>query len=159
MIAFTTNVAEHVGREARYLHFGLTSNDVVDTAQALQIRDASAILLDGLARLGEVLKKRAIEFKHTPMIGRTHGIHAEPITFGWKLAIWYEESRRNTERLKRAAEEMRVGKISGAVGTYAHLQSGAGEKDLRETWPARRAHFLAGDPARPARPFTFARWP
>jgi len=121
VIAFTTNVAEHVGREARYLHFGLTSNDVVDTAQALQIRDASDILMGGLARLSEVLKKRALEFKHTPMIGRTHGIHAEPITFGWKLAIWYEESRRNTERLKRAAEEMRVGKISGAVGTYAHL--------------------------------------
>jgi adenylosuccinate lyase len=121
IIAFTTNVAEHVGREARYLHFGLTSNDVVDTAQALQIHDASEILLDDLARLSEVLKKRALEFKHTPMIGRTHGIHAEPITFGWKLAIWYEESRRNTTRLKRAAEEMRVGKISGAVGTYAHL--------------------------------------
>jgi adenylosuccinate lyase len=121
VIAFTTNVSEHVGREARYLHFGLTSNDVVDTAQALQIREASEILLAGLVRLGEVLKTRAIEFKHTPMVGRTHGIHAEPITFGWKLAIWYAENQRNTERLKRAAEEMRVGKISGAVGTYAHL--------------------------------------
>ncbi|MGD0693752.1 MAG: adenylosuccinate lyase [Terriglobia bacterium] len=121
VIAFTTNVAEHVGREARYLHFGLTSNDVVDTAQALQLREASEILLADLARLGEVLKKRALEFKHTPMVGRTHGIHAEPITFGWKLAIWYAENQRNTERLKRAAEEMRVGKLSGAVGTYAHL--------------------------------------
>src|SRR5439155_2136656 len=121
VIAFTTNVAQEVGREARYLHFGLTSNDVVDTAQALQIREASQILLAGLGRLSEVLKKRALEFKHTPMMGRTHGIHAEPITFGWKLAIGYEENRRNTRRLEFAAEGMRVGKISGAVGTYAHL--------------------------------------
>lgn len=121
VIAFTTNVAEHVGREARYLHFGLTSNDVVDTAQALQIREASGILQAGLERLGEVLKKRALEFKHTPMVGRTHGIHAEPITFGWKIAVWYAENQRNMQRFMRAAEEMRVGKISGAVGTYAHL--------------------------------------
>ncbi len=121
VIAFTTNVAAHVGREARYLHYGLTANDVVDTAQALQIRDASALLLEGLTHLGAVLKQRALEFKHTPMIGRTHGIHAEPITFGWKLAIWYEENRRNIERFEFAAEEMRVGKISGAVGTYGHL--------------------------------------
>ncbi len=121
VIAFTTNVAEHVGREARYLHFGLTSSDVVDTAQALQVREASEILLIDSARLAEVLKKRAFEFKHTPMVGRTHGIHAEPITFGWKIALWCAENRRNIERLKFAAEEMRVGKISGAVGTYAHL--------------------------------------
>ena len=121
VIAFTTNVAENVGREGRYLHYGLTSNDVVDTAQALQVREASELLLAGLNRLGEVLKKRAFEFKDTPMVGRTHGVHAEPITFGWKLAIWYEENRRNTERLAYAAEQMRVGKISGAVGTYAHL--------------------------------------
>ena len=121
VIAFTTNVAEHVGREGRYLHYGLTSNDVVDTAQALQIRQASELLLAGQKRLGEVLKKRALEFKHTPMIGRTHGIHAEPITFGCKLAIWFEENRRNTERLAYAAEQMRVGKLSGAVGSYTHL--------------------------------------
>ena len=121
VIAFTTNVAAHVGREARYLHFGLTSNDVVDTAQALQIREASEILLADLTYLGAVLKKRALEFKHTPMVGRTHGIHAEPITFGWKIAVWYAENERNIARFKRAAEEMRVGKISGAVGTYAHL--------------------------------------
>jgi adenylosuccinate lyase len=120
VIAFTTNVAESVGREARYLHYGLTSNDVVDTAQALQIREASQLLLQGLARLGEVLKQRAFEFKHTPMMGRTHGIHAEPITFGCKLAIWYAENERNTERLAYAAEQMRVGKISGAVGMYGH---------------------------------------
>jgi adenylosuccinate lyase len=121
VIAFTTNVTEHVGREGRYLHYGLTSNDVVDTAQALQIRQASELLLAGQKRLGEVLKKRALEFKHTPMIGRTHGIHAEPITFGCKLAIWFEENRRNTERLAYAAEQMRVGKLSGAVGSYTHL--------------------------------------
>jgi adenylosuccinate lyase len=121
VIAFTTNVAERVGREGRYLHYGLTSNDVVDTAQALQVREASQLLLAGQKRLGEVLKKRALEFKHTPMIGRTHGIHAEPITFGCKLAIWFEENRRNTERLGYAAEQMRVGKLSGAVGSYTHL--------------------------------------
>ena len=121
VIAFTTNVAEHVGREGRYLHYGLTSNDVVDTAQALLVREASALLLTGLKRLGEVLKSRALEFQHTPMIGRTHGIHAEPITFGCKIAIWYAENQRNTERLAYAAEQMRVGKISGAVGTYTHL--------------------------------------
>jgi adenylosuccinate lyase len=121
VIAFTTNVAEHVGREGRYLHYGLTSNDVVDTAQALQVREASRLLLAGQQRLGEVLKKRALEFKNTPMIGRTHGIHAEPITFGCKLAIWFEENRRNTERLAYAAEQMRVGKLSGAVGSYTHL--------------------------------------
>jgi adenylosuccinate lyase len=121
VIAFTTNVAEYVGKEGRYLHYGLTSNDVVDTAQALQVREASALLIEGLNRLGEVLKQRALEFKHTPMIGRTHGIHAEPITFGSKLAIWYAENQRNTERVAYAAEQMRVGKISGAVGTYTHL--------------------------------------
>jgi adenylosuccinate lyase len=121
VIAFTTNVAERVGREGRYLHYGLTSNDVVDTAQALLVREASELLLADLRRLGEVLKKRALEFKHTPMIGRTHGIHAEPITFGCKIAIWYAENQRNTERLAYATEQMRVGKISGAVGTYTHL--------------------------------------
>ena len=121
VIAFTTNVAENIGPAGRYLHYGLTSNDVVDTAQALQVREASDLLLGGLSRLGEVLRQRAFEFQHTPMVGRTHGIHAEPITFGWKLAIWYEENRRNLERLRIASGQMRVGKISGAVGTYAHL--------------------------------------
>ena len=121
VIAFTTNVAENIGLEGRYLHYGLTSNDVVDTAQALQIREASRLLLAGLGYLGEVLERRAFEFKDTPMIGRTHGIHAEPITFGWKLAIWFAENRRNLERFRFAAGGMRVGKISGAVGTYAHL--------------------------------------
>ena len=106
VIAFTTNVAEHVGREARYLHFGLTSNDVVDTAQGLLIKDASKLLLEDLELLAAVLKKRAFEFKHTPMVGRTHGIHAEPITFGVKIAIWYAECRRNHERLAYAAEQI-----------------------------------------------------
>jgi adenylosuccinate lyase len=121
VIAFTTNVADNIGPAGRYLHYGLTSNDVVDTAQALQVREASQLLVGGVERLGQVLKKRAFEFKYTPMVGRTHGIHAEPITFGWKLAIWYAENQRNLERLRFAAEQMRVGKISGAVGTYAHL--------------------------------------
>lgn len=121
VIAFTTNVSSHVGRAGRYLHYGLTSSDVVDTAQSLLVAEASRLLLDGHARLGKALKKRAFEFRDTPMVGRTHGVHAEPITFGLKLANWYAENRRNTERLRRAAEEMRVGKLSGAVGTYAHL--------------------------------------
>src|SRR5579884_2998444 len=130
VIAFTTNVAEHVGREGRYLHYGLTSNDVVDTAQALLVREASGLLIAGLDRLGKVLKKRAFEFKHTPMVGRTHGIHAEPITFGVKIAIWYAECQRNRERMAYAAEEMRVGKISGAVGIYSHLSPAIEKKIL-----------------------------
>jgi adenylosuccinate lyase len=121
VIAFTTAVAEKVGPEARWLHYGLTSNDVVDTAQALLVKDASALLLAGLRRLADVLRRRAQEFRHTPMVGRTHGVHAEPITFGLKLANWYSEAQRNIARLERSAEEMRVGKLSGAVGNAAHL--------------------------------------
>jgi adenylosuccinate lyase len=121
VIAFTTAVAEKVGPESRWLHYGLTSNDVVDTAQALQIKAASALIHENLKRLAEVLKQRALEFRHTPMIGRTHGIHAEPITFGLKLANWYSETQRNIVRFRNAAEDMRVGKFSGAVGTFAHL--------------------------------------
>ena len=121
VIAFTTAVAEKIGPQSRWLHYGLTSNDVVDTAQALLIKDASTLLLADLRRLADVLKRRALEFQHTPMVGRTHGVHAEPITFGLKLANWYAETQRNTTRLERAAEEMRVGKLSGAVGNYAHL--------------------------------------
>jgi adenylosuccinate lyase len=121
VIAFTTDVAGNIGPEGRYLHYGLTSNDVVDTAQALLVREASALLLAGLERLGTVLRKRALEFRRTPMVGRTHGIHAEPITFGWKLALWHAETRRNVARLRQAADQMAVGKISGAAGTYAHL--------------------------------------
>jgi adenylosuccinate lyase len=121
VIAFTTAVAEFVGRESRWFHYGLTSNDVVDTAQALLIREASEIIAGDLRELSDVLERRAWEFKDTPMIGRTHGIHAEPITFGFKLANWYSEVQRDIERFERATEEMRVGKFSGAVGTFAHL--------------------------------------
>jgi adenylosuccinate lyase len=128
VIAFTTAVAEIVGPHARWFHYGLTSNDVVDTAQALLIAQASAIITEDLERLAEVLKRRAWEFKDTPQIGRTHGIHAEPITFGFKLANWYSETQRNIERFKAAAEGMRVGKFSGAVGTFAHLSPELEEK-------------------------------
>lgn len=128
VIAFTTAVAEKVGPESRWLHYGLTSNDVVDTAQALLVKQASAILLADLEQLIEVLRRRAFEFQHTPQIGRTHGIHAEPITFGLKLANWYSEMRRNLERFTMAAEQMRVGKLSGAVGNAAHLEPEYEEK-------------------------------
>ena len=128
VIAFTTAVAEKIGPESRWLHYGLTSNDVVDTAQALQVKAASALILDSLKRLRDVLRRRALEFQHTPMVGRTHGMHAEPITFGLKLANWYSEIVRDLERLERAAEEMRVGKFSGAVGNFAHLDPELEEK-------------------------------
>ena len=121
VIAFTTAVAEIVGPHARWFHYGLTSNDVVDTAQALLIQQASALIASDLERLAEVLERRAWEFKDTAMIGRTHGIHAEPITFGFKIANWYSETQRNIARFKTAAEDLRVGKFSGAVGTFAHL--------------------------------------
>ncbi len=128
VIAFTTAVAEIVGPQSRWFHYGLTSNDVVDTAQALLIGQASAIIAADLEAFAEVLKRRAWEFKDTPMVGRTHGVHAEPITFGFKVANWYSETRRNIERFSRAAEEMRVGKFSGAVGTFAHLTPELEEK-------------------------------
>ena len=128
VIAFTTSVAEIVGPPARWFHYGLTSNDVVDTAQALLITQASAIIAEDLQRLSEVLKRRAWEFKDTPQIGRTHGIHAEPITFGFKLANWYSETGRNIARFRAAAEDLRVGKFSGAVGTFAHLSPELEEK-------------------------------
>jgi len=123
VIAFTIAVQETVGdpEAARWLHYGLTSNDVVDTAQALLVRDASRLIEQGIARFGEILEKRAWEFKDTPEIGRTHGIHAEPITFGLKVANWYAENRRDAARFETAAREMAVGKISGAVGTCTHL--------------------------------------
>jgi adenylosuccinate lyase len=128
VIAFTTAVAEIVGPEARWFHYGLTSNDVVDTAQGLLIMQASEIIAADLRRLSDVLKRRAWEFKDTPMIGRTHGIHAEPITFGFKLANWYSEVQRDIARFDRAADDMRVGKFSGAVGTFAHLSPELEEK-------------------------------
>jgi adenylosuccinate lyase len=128
VIAFTTAVAEIVGPQARWFHYGLTSNDVVDTAQALLIGQASLIIGEDLQQLSEVVKRRAWEFKDTPMVGRTHGIHAEPITFGFKLANWYSEVERNIARFNHAAEDMRVGKFSGAVGTLAHLSPELEEK-------------------------------
>jgi adenylosuccinate lyase len=126
VIAFTTAVAEKMAEAgeapaSRWLHYGLTSTDVVDTAQALQIREASQLLIAGVHGLREVLARRAKEFQNTVQIGRTHGVHAEPITFGLKLAIWYEEAGRNLNRLQAAAEDLRIGKVSGAVGTFAHI--------------------------------------
>src|SRR6202163_4860594 len=128
VIAFTTAVAEFVGPESRWFHYGLTSNDVVDTAQALLVKQASGLIDAGIVRLAQALEKRAWEFKDTPQIGRTHGVHAEPITFGLKLANWYSETQRNLLRFRHAAEDMRVGKFSGAVGTFAHLSPELEEK-------------------------------
>jgi adenylosuccinate lyase len=128
VIAFTTAVAEIVGPHARWFHYGLTSNDVVDTAQALLIMQASTLIAQDLERLSEVLERRAWEFKDTPMVGRTHGVHAEPITFGFKLANWYSENQRNIARFTAAAEDLRVGKFSGAVGIFAHLTPELEEK-------------------------------
>jgi adenylosuccinate lyase len=128
VIAFTTAVAEIVGPESRWFHYGLTSNDVVDTAQSLLVKQASAIIAGDLRQLSDVLERRAWEFKDIPMVGRTHGIHAEPITFGFKLANWYSEVQRDIERFDRAREDMRVGKFSGAVGTFAHLSPELEEK-------------------------------
>ena len=121
VIAFTTAVAERVGGSARWLHFGLTSSDIVDTAQALQMREACEVILSDLAALRSVIQERAREHRQTPMIGRTHGVHAEPMTFGLKLALWYAELGRDEARITRAREVVSVGKISGAVGTFAHL--------------------------------------
>lgn len=121
VIAFTTNLAENIGDAARFVHYGLTSSDVVDTANALLLRDSCEILLQKTDALLEVLKRRAFEFKDTPQIGRTHGIHAEPTSFGMTWALWYAEMQRNRERLLRAKETVAVGKISGAVGAFAHL--------------------------------------
>jgi adenylosuccinate lyase len=128
VIAFTTNLAENIGEAARFVHYGLTSSDVVDTANALLLRDACDLLLKKIETLLDVLKRRAFEFKHTPQIGRTHGIHAEPTSFGLTFALWYDEMRRNRERLKSARETVAVGKISGAVGTFALLAPEVEEK-------------------------------
>jgi len=133
VIAFTTTVAESMAAAgcadaSRWLHYGLTSNDVVDTAQALLIKQSSAIIAAGMERLAGALKKRAFEFRDTPQIGRTHGVHAEPITFGLKLALWYDEICRDRKRFEAAAEDIRVGKISGAVGNNAHVSPENEEK-------------------------------
>jgi len=126
VIAFTTAVAESMAaaghaEASRWLHYGLTSNDVVDTAQGLLAKQASTLLAAGIRRLMDVLKKRAFEFKDTVQVGRTHGVHAEPITFGLKLAIWYDDARSGLQRLEAAAADLAVGKMSGAVGTFGHL--------------------------------------
>jgi len=123
VIAFTMNAGESIGdpAAARWLHYGMTSNDVVDTAQALQVREASKLIERGLVLFGEILDLRAHEFRHTPQIGRTHGVHAEPITFGLKIANWFSENQRNIGRFREAAAQMAVGKISGAVGNASHL--------------------------------------
>ncbi|HET9360177.1 MAG TPA: adenylosuccinate lyase [Vicinamibacterales bacterium] len=132
VIAFTTAVAEHVGPSARWLHFGLTSSDVIDTAQALQMREACDLILAGLDRLMQAVHARAEEHRRTPMIGRTHGVHAEPMTFGLKLALWYAELARDAARMTRAREVIAVGKLSGAVGTFAHLPPSV-ERDVCQT--------------------------
>jgi len=132
VIAFTQSVAEYVGPASRYFHFGLTSSDVLDTAMALQVAEASTIILEDIQRLLDVLKKRAQEFKTTVIVGRTHGIHAEPTTFGLKLALLYDEVGRQQGRFKEAVETMRVGKLSGAVGTFAHLSPDTEEKVMRK---------------------------
>jgi len=121
IIAFLSSVAENVGKDSRYIHMGLTSNDIIDTGCALQLSEASDILIEDLGLLLKVLKKKAQKYKYTVMAGRSHNVHAEPITFGLKLALWHEETRRNLERMKRAKENVCVGKLSGAVGTYSNI--------------------------------------
>jgi len=121
VIAFTTNLAENIGEASRFVHYGLTSSDVVDTANALLLKESCDVLMEKIDALLDVLKRRAFEFKETPQIGRTHGIHAEPTSFGLAWALWYSEFKRNRKRLKRARKSIAVGKISGAVGAFAHL--------------------------------------
>jgi len=130
VIAFITNVAEHVGPDARYIHLGLTSNDVVDTALALLMIEASELLMKDLEGLASAIEKRAFEHKNTVMVGRTHGVHAEPMTFGLKLALWHSEVRRSIDRLSVARRHVAVGKLSGAVGTFAHLDPDVEEAAL-----------------------------
>ncbi|MCK4427804.1 MAG: adenylosuccinate lyase [candidate division Zixibacteria bacterium] len=121
VVAFLTNLAENIGREAKYVHYGMTSSDILDTSLSLLMREAGGVILQDLNGLSSSLKKRAFKFKDTPMIGRTHGVHAEPITLGLKFALWYAEVQRNIERLNRTIESISVGKISGAVGTFSNL--------------------------------------
>jgi len=121
LIAFTTSVAEYVGPDSRYIHWGLTSTDVVDTARGLQFKQASEKILEAMRELRAAIGARAQEHRRTIMMGRTHGVHAELTTFGLKLAVWYDEMRRNLERMEHAAKGVAVGKLSGAVGTFAHL--------------------------------------
>src|SRR5690625_2014806 len=121
VVAFTRSVSESLGPERKWVHYGLTSTDVVDTALSHLLKQANDILLKDINRMIDVLKEKAIEHKHTVMMGRTHGVHAEPTTFGLKVALWYEEMKRNLERFELAADHVAYGKISGAVGTYANI--------------------------------------
>jgi adenylosuccinate lyase len=131
LIAFLTNLEESIGADSRYVHIGMTSSDVVDTAQALQMVAASDLLLAGLERFREALRSLAVRHKETLCVGRTHGIHAEPMVFGLKPALWFTEAGRNLERLRRAKEAVGVGKISGAVGTFAHIDPDVEEEACR----------------------------
>lgn len=121
VLAFTTCLAEYIGESSKYIHLGMTSSDILDTGLALQMKQASQLLLQGLERLKEVLAELAVKYKYTLMMGRTHGVHAEPVTFGLKMALWHEETERNRQRMQRAEQIISVGKISGAVGTYANI--------------------------------------
>jgi adenylosuccinate lyase len=132
VIAFLTSVAEHIGEDSRYLHVGMTSSDVLDTSFAVQMRQALTLLIRDAQKVFDVLKKRAFEHKDTVMIGRTHGIHAEPVTFGLKMALWADEMRRNISRLRRAREVISVGKLSGAVGTFASIDPSVEEYVCRK---------------------------
>jgi adenylosuccinate lyase len=132
VIAFLTSVAEHIGEDSRFLHVGMTSSDILDTSFAVQMRQALTLLLRDAQKVFDVLKRRAFEHKYTVMIGRTHGIHAEPVTFGLKMALWADEMRRNISRLKRAREVISVGKLSGAVGTFASIDPSVEEYVCRK---------------------------
>ncbi|NIM98914.1 MAG: adenylosuccinate lyase [candidate division Zixibacteria bacterium] len=121
VVAFLANVAENLGEESKYIHFGMTSSDILDTTLSLLMREAGQVILKDLRELSKSIKKRALEFKHQPMIGRTHGVHAEPVTLGLKFALWFTELQRHIQRLERAIEVISVGKVSGAVGTFSNL--------------------------------------
>src|SRR3990172_4010742 len=121
VIAFLEMISEQIGPQARYLHQGLTSSDILDTSLSVLMVEAADLIIEGLERLRKILKQRAFEFKETVMVGRSHGVHGEPITFGLKLTLWYAETERNLERMRRSREEVRYGKLSGAMGTFAHL--------------------------------------
>jgi adenylosuccinate lyase len=132
VIAFLDSLAKIVGSEAKYIHLGLTSSDIMDTGLALQMKDSSGIILKDLNKLLSVLKKQSLKYKNTIMIGRTHGIHAQPLTFGLKIALWHEEMKRNIERFRKAADTINYGKISGAVGTFTHTSPELEESTLKK---------------------------
>ena len=152
MTAFLQSVTGGLGDEGRWIHMGLTSHDVQDTAQGLQLIEASDILLEGVDCLLEAIQKKAVEHKYTPMMGRTHGVHAEPTTFGLKLSIWWDEMRRNRHRLEEARKNAGVGKISGAVGTYATVPPQIEERVCSRPWPGHRDRIQPDSAAGPPRP-------